>query len=105
MGIGDKLKKARSLGIAGTVKMAAVKWKKAERSDGSPAAPGRRVILDRILSRGYKRIIIFERNIRFFKDISPPPLFCGNRNGSLRLFIILLFRASFHPFSETSRPA
>ena len=38
MGIGDKLKKARSLGIAGTVKMAAVKWKKAERSDGSPAA-------------------------------------------------------------------
>ena len=65
MGIGDKLKKARSLGIAGTVKMAAVKWKKAERSDGSPAAPGRRVILDRILSRGYKRIIIFENHFGY----------------------------------------
>lgn len=65
MGIGDKLKKAQSLGIAGTVKMAAVKWKKAECSDGSPTAPGRRVILDRILSRGYKRIIIFENHFGY----------------------------------------
>ena len=30
MGIGDKLKKVRQLGAAGSMKMAAVKWKKME---------------------------------------------------------------------------
>ena len=65
MGIGDKLKKVRQLGAAGSMKMAAVKWKKMELTEGGPTAPGRRAILDKIFSRDYKRIVIFENHFGY----------------------------------------
>lgn len=65
MGIGDKLKKVRQLGAAGSMKMAAVKWKKLELTEGGPTAPGRRAILDKIFSRDYKRIVIFENHFGY----------------------------------------
>lgn len=65
MGIREKTDKIRSLGLRGTVKMAAVKWKKRERGIGMLTAPARKEITDRILSRDYKRIIIFENHFGY----------------------------------------
>ena len=65
MEAGKQFEKARSLGIRGTMKMGAVKWKKLEKDFHFPTAPGRSAVIDRILGRGYKRIVIFENHFGY----------------------------------------
>ena len=65
MEAGKLFEKARSLGIRGTMKMGAVKWKKLEKDFHFPTAPGRSAVIDRILGRGYKRIVIFENHFGY----------------------------------------
>lgn len=65
MEAGKLFEKACKLGIGGTVKMGAVKWKKLELDFVFPTAPGRRMIIDRIFGREYKRIIIFENHFGY----------------------------------------
>ena len=62
MDIRSKLDKVRALGAAGTVKMAAVKWKKMERGLGMAVAPARKLILGKILAGDNDRFIIFENH-------------------------------------------
>ena len=65
MEAGKVFEKARKLGIHGTIKMGAVKWKKMETGFIFPTAPGRKRILDQLLKKEYKRIIIFENHFGY----------------------------------------
>ena len=73
MDIKSKVEKMRALGMAGTLKMAAVKWKKMERGEGMVSAPARRAIISKILSRNYKRIIIFENHFGYYNIMMQRP--------------------------------
>lgn len=73
MDIRSKIEKIRDIGVAGTVKMAAVKWKKLERGEGMISAPARRMILEKILNRKYKRIIIFENHFGYHNIMMQRP--------------------------------
>ena len=73
MDIRSKLDKVRALGAAGTVKMAAVKWKKMERGLGMAVAPARKMILGKILAGDYDRIIIFENHFGYHNIMMQRP--------------------------------
>ncbi len=68
-------KRSRDIGAAGTVKMAAVKWKKLESGEGmiSSDSPGKGMILEKILNRKYKRIIIFENHFGYHNIMMQRP--------------------------------
>ena len=65
MGAERLFEKACNLGIRGTIRMGAVKWKKLETDFVFPTAPGRRAVADRILRKGYKRIVVFENHFGY----------------------------------------
>lgn len=73
MDIRSKLDKVRALGAAGTVKMAAVKWKKMECGLGMAVAPARKMILGKILAGDYDRIIIFENHFGYHNIMMQRP--------------------------------
>lgn len=73
MDIRSTIEKMHALGIEGTAKMAAVKWKKMERGIGMISAPARQSILEKILSRGYKRVIIFENHFGYHNIMMQRP--------------------------------
>ena len=73
MDIRSTIEKICTLGIAGTAKMAAVKWKKMEFGSGMISAPARREIMEKILSRAYKRIIIFENHFGYYNIMMQRP--------------------------------
>lgn len=62
-----------TLGIGGTAKMAAVKWKKMERGSGMISAPARQEIMEKILGREYKRIIVFENHFGYYNIMMQRP--------------------------------
>lgn len=65
--------KIRTLGLRGTVGMAAVKWKKRECGPGTVTAPGRKEIIDKILKGSYKRVIIFENHFGYYNIMLQRP--------------------------------
>ena len=73
MDIRSIIEKMHTLGIGGTVKMAAVKWKKMERGIGMISAPARQAILEKILSRDYKRVIVFENHFGYHNIMMQRP--------------------------------
>lgn len=73
MGISEKMRKMKELGVYGTVKMSAVKWKKAEKSDGFWTAPARKAIIDRIFEKKYQRIVIFENHFGYYNIMMQRP--------------------------------
>lgn len=60
--LADKIKKR---GLAGTLKMAAVKFKKAEYNLSPPISLSRKRILEHIFETEYKRVIIFENHFGY----------------------------------------
>lgn len=73
MNIRTMIEKIRSLGAGGTAKMTVVKWKKEERGSGMICAPARQAILEKIISRGYKRVIIFENHFGYHNIMMQRP--------------------------------
>ena len=73
MGINEKLRKMKNLGLYGTIKMSAVKWKKTERSDGFLTAPARKFIIDRLLEKKYQRVVIFENHFGYHNIMMQRP--------------------------------
>lgn len=70
----ELINKIRKKGICGTIKMAAVKWKKTERDFGSfRINPARKEIVDRILNRGYSRIVIYENHFGYHNIMMQRP--------------------------------
>lgn len=67
------ISKVRTLGIRGTAGMAAVKWKKRECGSGTLTAPGRKKIIDKILTGQYKRVIIFENHFGYYNIMLQRP--------------------------------
>ena len=58
MGAERLFEKACNLGIRGTIRMGAVKWKKLETDFVFPTAPGRRAVADRILRKGFQNSVV-----------------------------------------------
>ena len=62
----ELINKIRKKGVCGTIKMIAVKWKKTERDLWNPPITRvRKELIDRILRRGYSRIVIYETLILY----------------------------------------
>ena len=70
----ELLNKIRKKGISGTFKMIAVKWKKTERDLWNPPISRvRKDLIDRILRRGYSRIVIYENHFGYHNIMMQRP--------------------------------
>lgn len=69
----ELINKIRKKGICGTIKMIAVKWKKTERDLWNPPISRvRKDLIDRILRRGYSRIVIYENHFTVSSNFLTP---------------------------------
>lgn len=70
----ELINKIRKKGICGTIKMIAVKWKKTERDLWNPPISRvRKDLIDRILRRGYSRIVIYENHFGYHNIMMQRP--------------------------------
>ena len=70
----ELINKIRKKGVCGTIKMIAVKWKKTERDLWNPPITRvRKELIDRILRRGYSRIVIYENHFGYHNIMMQRP--------------------------------